>query len=125
VALGGAAELAIGAVQPAELVMEPGGEAEVTVTVERRGGFAGRVPVEVRNLPLGVTVPDVGLNGILITEEEQSRTFHLRVEPRTGAVEQQLYLVARIETNGGPVEHVSAPIRLRVVPRKSAVSQAR
>src|SRR5207245_11232075 len=41
--------------------LEPGGTAEVTVSIKRNNDFGGRVPVEVRNLPPGVLVTDVGL----------------------------------------------------------------
>ena len=68
-------------------------------------------------------VPDVGLNGILITEEETSRTFHVAVDPKTAPLQQMLYLVARIETNAGAIEHASVPIRLKVVAKKTQVSQ--
>jgi hypothetical protein len=118
-----APELELASAEPRELVLEPGGQAAVTVSIARHNGFTGRVPVEVRNLPLGVTVPDIGLNGILITEAEASRTFHVAVDPRTPPGEQQLYLVARIETNASAVEHASLPIRLRVAPKKGGVSQ--
>ena len=40
------------------------------MNVERRNGFTGRIPLEVRGLPHGVRVLDIGLNGILITEKE-------------------------------------------------------
>jgi hypothetical protein len=51
-------------------MLTPGSQAMVTVRVRRERGFKGRVPVDVRNLPYGVIVKDVGLNGVLITEEE-------------------------------------------------------
>src|SRR5262249_41057687 len=72
------------AVEPGEIVttaresqisVQPGGEVRVTVEVERRMGFKGRIPLEVRGLPHGVRVLDIGLNGILITEKETVRTF--------------------------------------------------
>jgi hypothetical protein len=118
-----APELEVTVVQPSELVLQPGEQAAVKVAIARRRGFAGRVPVDVRNLPFGVIVPDIGLNGILITEDESSRTFHVSVDPKTPPLEQTLYLVARIETNGGALEHASVPIRLKVVARKESTSQ--
>ena len=50
--------------------LAPGGRAKVTAKIARANGFAGRVPLSVNNLPFGMTVPDIGLNGILITEEQ-------------------------------------------------------
>ena len=61
-----------------EVTLEPGGTAEITVSVARQGGFQGRIPVEVRNLPPRVRVLDVGLNGVLITEDESRRSFTSR-----------------------------------------------
>src|SRR6185436_18170410 len=53
--------------------LAPGKEVTLTVKVERRNGFTARVPVSVMNLPHGVRVDDVGLNGVMITEQETSR----------------------------------------------------
>ena len=117
-------EVLVTSAEPRELVLEPGTQGSVTVTIARQKNFAGRVPVDVRNLPLGVIIPDVGLNGILITEDENSRTFHIEVDPKTEPLEQTLYLVARIENNSpNPSEHASQAIRLKVVPKKPQVSQ--
>ena len=55
-----------------EVTIKPGSEAKLTVKIERRNGFKGRVPLEVRGLPHGVRVLDIGLNGILITERDTS-----------------------------------------------------
>jgi hypothetical protein len=51
-----------------EVSIKPGQETKLLVTVERRNGFAGRIPLEVRGLPHGVRVLNIGLNGILVTE---------------------------------------------------------
>src|SRR5262249_38129571 len=67
--------------EQSEVTVKPGGEARVTVTVQRRHGFKGRIPLDVRGLPHGVRVLDVGLNGILVTEQETRRTFVLYAEP--------------------------------------------
>ncbi len=57
------------------------------VKVERRNGFKGRIPLDVLGLPHGVTVQNIGLNGILITERDTEREVVLRAEswatPRT------------------------------------------
>src|SRR4030095_4895162 len=117
-------ELLVTSAEPKEIVLEPGQQAAVTVSIARHRGFSGRVPVEVRNLPLGVIVPDIGLNGILITESETSRVFHIQADPRTGPLEQTLYLVGRIETNSpNSTEHASTAIRLKIIPKSTQVSQ--
>ncbi|HXD88417.1 MAG TPA: WD40 repeat domain-containing protein, partial [Urbifossiella sp.] len=47
------------------VAIRPGHESRLIVDVQRRGDFKGRVPVEVRGLPHGVRVLNIGLNGIL------------------------------------------------------------
>lgn len=98
----------------------PGTEVQVTVRVDRQNGFGARVPVEVRNLPHGVRVLDVGLNGVLITEQETSRTFTLYAEPWVSPLKQPFYAVGRVETNSFiPLEHASDPIELVVLPQRA------
>jgi hypothetical protein len=67
--------------EQSEVTLKPGGEVRVTVKIDRRNGFKGRIPIDVRGLPHGVRVLDVGLNGILITEKDTSRTFVIYCEP--------------------------------------------
>ena len=38
-------------------------------------------PITVMNLPHGVRIDDIGLNGVMITEEETTRTVHIVAEP--------------------------------------------
>ncbi len=101
-------------VTPTLLELAPGGRAKVTATIERANGFAGRVPLSVNNLPFRITVPDIGLNGILITEEQTSRTFEIVADERAEPAEQTLFVTARVETNGGMSEHSSVPITIRI-----------
>ena len=65
------------------------------VNIERRGKFAGRVPVEVRGLPHGVRVLNIGLNGILITERETSREVVLYAEPWVKPMEHPIVVLAK------------------------------
>ena len=64
------------------------------VDIERRGKFAGRVPLEVRGLPHGVRVLNIGLNGILITERETSREVVLYAEPWVKPMEHPIVVLA-------------------------------
>jgi hypothetical protein len=82
------------------------------VKIERRNGFKGRVPVEVRGLPHGVHVLDVGLNGILITEAETSRTFVIYAEPWVQPTTHPFVVLARSERKG--TEHAARSVLLRV-----------
>jgi WD40 repeat protein len=98
--------------EQSEVSVRPGGEVRLTVKIERRNGFKGRVPVEVRGLPHGVQVLDVGLNGILITEQETSRTMVIRAEPWVKATEHPFVVFARRE--GKNSEHAARSVLLRV-----------
>lgn len=111
-------------VTPEIVELTPGGRAKVTAKIARANGFAGRVPLSVNNLPFRLTVPDIGLNGILITEDQDSRTFEIVADDNAAPVEQTLYVTARVETNGGTVsEHTSTPIRIRIVGRETRLSR--
>src|SRR5206468_10985203 len=63
-----------------EVALEPGKEVTIRLNVERYNGFKGRVPCTIKNLPYGVRVVNVGLNGVLVTEAQSSRTFTLHAE---------------------------------------------
>jgi len=84
--------------EPARVALEPGGHAFVTIKIKRELGFEGRVPFDVRNLPHGVIVTDVGLNGVMITEEEITQRFRLAAENWAPPMEQPVFVVGRIET---------------------------
>ena len=98
--------------EQSEVTAAPGGEVRVTVKVERRNGFAGRIPVEVRGLPHGVRVLDVGLNGILVTEKETTRTFVIYVEPWVGPTARPFVVLAKQE--GKNAEYAAKSVLLRV-----------
>ncbi len=108
-------------VTPDVVELAPGQRAKVTATIARANGFAGRVPLSVRNLPFRVTVPNIGLNGILITETQDSREFEIVADDNAAPVEQTLFVTARVETNGGTnSEASSAPLRIRIVGKRAA-----
>jgi hypothetical protein len=99
--------------EPAQLAILPEGEMTVSLQVERRNGFKGRVPCEVVNLPPGVRVVDLGLNGVLVAEDQTKGTFTLRAADWAKPIVQPIYVVARVESNS-TTEHPSPPILLRV-----------
>jgi len=100
-----------------EVTIRAGGTAEITVSIQRQSGFQGRVPVEVRNLPPYVRVLDVGLNGVLITEDESRRTFTLEAQPIAPSGEQLIYVDGAVETRSPQMSAYAAPqpIKLRVI----------
>jgi len=99
-----------------DVTLEPGGTAEIEVAIERNNEYGGRVPVEVRNLPPGVLVLDVGLNGVLITETENRRKFVLQALPSAQAIEQKIVVAGEIETRAGGQQnsYAAEPITLKV-----------
>ncbi len=76
-----------------EVTIKPGQETKLLVTVERRNGFAGRIPLDVRGLPHGVRVLNIGLNGILITERDTQREVVLYAEPWVQAMAERPLIV--------------------------------
>jgi WD40 repeat protein len=95
-----------------EVTVKPGGEVRLSVKIDRRKGFKGRVPIDVRGLPHGVRVLDIGLNGILITESETTRTFVIYAEPWVQAIEQPFVVLAQREGKG--TEYAAKSVTLRV-----------
>ncbi len=102
----------------------PGKTVTLTVTVERHNGFTGRVPVSVMNLPHGVRVDDVGLNGVMITEQETSRVVHIVAEPWVQALTQPLLIVGRVEVNS-PLRNESAALPVELVVKSIPTAAAR
>jgi hypothetical protein len=104
-----------------QVSIEPGKEITVTLHVERHNGFKGRVPCLVQNLPPGVRVVNVGLNGVLVTEAQSSRTFTIRAEDWAQPITQPIYVVAMVESNS-PTMHPSEPLLLKVAVNKQTAS---
>ncbi len=94
------------------ITIVPGKETRFTVDIVRQGKFTGRVPVEVKGLPHGVRVLNVGLNGILITERETSREVVLYAEPWVKPMEHPIVLLAKRE--GTNNEHAAKSVLLKV-----------
>ena len=95
-----------------EVTIRPGGEARMTVKIERRNGFKGRVPVEVRGLPHGVRVLDIGLNGILITERDSEREVAIYAEPWVKPMDHPFVVLSKRE--GKNTEHGARSVLLKV-----------
>jgi len=95
-----------------EVSLSPGGQTKMLVTIERRNGFKGRVPLEVRGLPHGVRVLDIGLNGILVNENETSRIVAIYAEPWVRPQDHPFVVLARRE--GKNTEHAAKSVTLKV-----------
>ncbi len=100
-----------------EVVIHPGSEATVEVRIDRQGNFGARVPIAVRNLPYGVRVANIGLNGVLVTEQDTSRIFTLYCEPWVEQMSRPFYVLGDVE---GGTSNGAAPLTLRVAPSASA-----
>ena len=98
--------------EQSEVTLKPGGEVRLTVKVERRNGFKGRIPLDVQGLPHGVRVLDVGLNGILVIPTETMRTIVIKAEPWVDAMQRPFVVFARHESKG--TEHAAKAVLLRV-----------
>jgi len=92
-----------------EITIEPGGSAQIAVSIARQGDFRGRVPVEVRNLPPRVRVLDVGLNGVLLNEDESRRSFTIEALPNAEPVDQLIYVSGFVETRSGQQNSYASP----------------
>jgi len=105
-----------------QVVLEPGGTAEVEVAIRRNNKYGGRVPVEVRNLPPGVRVLDVGLNGVLINENETQRKFVLAALPTAPPVEQPIIVSGDVETRAPQQSTYAAEPIMLIVKAKAQAS---
>jgi hypothetical protein len=110
--------------EPRELALVPGQTAKVTIHVTRENGFKGRVPCDVDNLPPGVRIVNVGLNGILVHSGESTHTFTLKAESWAEPLTQPLYVVGQVESNAS-TSHASLPIMLKVEGKNEVASAAR
>ncbi len=108
---------------PVQVAIAPDKEVNVSLHVVRKNGFKGRVPCDVVNLPPGVRVVNLGLNGILVPENESDATFKLRAEDWVKPILQPIYVVANVESNA-TTQHPSPPIMLRVQSKGEGMSVA-
>ncbi len=100
------------ATEQAEVTVKPGSEVRLTVKVERRNGFKGRIPIDVKGLPHGVRVLDIGLNGILVTPEATTRTIAIYAEPWVQELAHPFVVSARREDKN--TEFAAKSVLLRV-----------
>jgi hypothetical protein len=98
--------------EPLEFAIEPGQTIILTVKVERNG-FDGQVPFGKegagRNLPFGVIVDNLGLNGLLVLEKQSERVFFVTADASTPEQARPFHLTTTAE--GG---QSSRPVILRV-----------
>ncbi|MGD9646776.1 MAG: hypothetical protein AB7U73_13765, partial [Pirellulales bacterium] len=103
--------------EPAEITIAPGQSVQAMLKVERHG-FEKRINFSVENLPHGVIVDNIGLNGVLIRENETERQIFLTARDWVPEQSRQAHAVGA--DAGG---EASPPIWVHVRP-PAAVAQA-
>ena len=93
---------------PAEIVIVPGQTTTGWLKVDRKK-FDGPISFDVQNLPFGVIVMDIGLNGVLIPEGQTERQVFLQCAPWVAEQDRPCY--ARAREAGNPT---SRPVLLKV-----------
>lgn len=112
------------AATPQAIVLKPGETTNVTIKVTRENGFMGRVPCQVENLPPGVRVANVGLNGVLVHSGETTHTFTLIAEPWAAPITQPAYIVGQVESDAS-TNHASLPITIKVEGKTQLAAEGR
>jgi mono/diheme cytochrome c family protein len=97
---------------PLEIEVAPGRLTPALLRIER-SNFADRVTFDVENLPFGIIVADIGLNGVLIPEKETERKIFLQCQPWVKPAERLAH--ARAREVGNPT---SRPVLIRVLERR-------
>jgi WD40 repeat protein len=97
--------------EPPSVTIVPGTTVTARLVIERNG-FAGEVKFDVDNLPHGVIVDNIGLNGILIPADRSERQIFLSARPWVAAQSRPFQAVALAEGN-----QASRPMVLVVKPK--------
>jgi len=108
--------------QPA-IVIAPGSDVQAILRIERNG-FEKRVFLDVENLPFGVRVDNIGLNGVLIPEKQHERQILLTAAPWVAEMERHCHAASRLDTQlaQNPAHgQTSPPVSLRVVKQPRAL----
>jgi hypothetical protein len=107
-------------VKTPQIKLAAGGETKVTLAVERQNGFKGRVQFRMNDLPFGVRVTNVGLNGIMIPENKTEITFTLDSRPWVKPLKKLVFPIGIVEALV-PTEHPATPISLEIVGNEQAL----
>jgi hypothetical protein len=92
-----------------EIVIEPGESVTAMLEIERHG-YQGELRFEIEDLPHGVIVDNIGLNGIMVRAGENRRQVFLTAAKWVRPTTRLIHAVA--DREGG---QTSPPISLRVV----------
>src|SRR6185295_6238943 len=94
--------------EPAEIVVAPGTTVSATLKVERNG-HDGLVTFSVENLPHGVIVDNIGLNGVLMPKGESQRQIFITAD---SWVPETSRLAFALENQAG--NQSSTPVKVHV-----------
>ena len=94
------------------LSVKAGQEAKMNVKIVRAKGIVGRVPLDVRGLPHGVRVENIGLSGILVLPEQSEREIVIFVEPWVKPMEVPFVVLSKLEKNG--TEYTAKSVLLKI-----------
>ena len=100
--------------EPAELAVAPGGTVKATLVLDRSGGYDERVPFEVFNLPHGVIVANLGLNGVLIPEGQSRREIFISAEEWVPETDRAVFAETENLRGATPGTQASPAVTLRV-----------
>ncbi|HWN94315.1 MAG TPA: hypothetical protein VNT99_04730 [Methylomirabilota bacterium] len=103
--------------KPFEITLSPGQMIPAWLKI-RRNGHKELVTFQIENLPFGVIVDNIGLNGVLIPKDDNDREIYLTCARWVGDMERLCYA---IEQNAG--RQTSRPLILKV--RKPAQAAAK
>ena len=107
--------------QPLEFSIRPGQTITAKVRAERKE-FTGRIELgnedSGRNLPHGVYVDNIGLNGLLIVEGQTEREFFITAAPVANPGTRRFHLRTTADGN-----QASLPVILHVLPPASGTNQ--
>ncbi|HXY33021.1 MAG TPA: c-type cytochrome domain-containing protein [Planctomycetaceae bacterium] len=96
---------------PEGIVIEPGQSVAALLQIERHG-YQGELRFEVENLPHGVIVDNIGLNGIMVRAGENERQVFLTAARWVRPTERLIHAIADREGS-----QTSRPISLRLIAR--------
>lgn len=102
--------------KPFEITISPGQTVPAWLKI-RRNGHKELVTFQVENLPFGVIVDNIGLNGVLIPKEDNVRDIFLTCAKWVHPMDRLCYA---IEQNAG--RQTSRPLLLKVRPAKTSTA---
>jgi hypothetical protein len=105
--------------EPAEISIAPGTTVAAKLKIERNG-FNDRVAFDVANLPHGIIVDNIGLNGILIPEGQTEREVFLTCDAWVPETERLFFAETKTARAGGGKTEFEASSAVRLKVRREA-----